>query len=70
MPDHARESHYRFEVFDYSEREFGWFDRGLGFPDDALLGIAYTISEWVITFVGPMFWFCLAYLFLVAQLEH
>ena len=70
MPDHAREPYHRFEVFDYSGREFDWFDRGPDFPDDALLKIAYTISEWVITFVGPMFWVCLAYLFLVAQLGH
>ena len=70
MPDHARESHHRFEVFDYSGRRLDWFDRGPGFPDDARLRIAYTISEWVITFVGPMFWVCLAYLFLVAQLAH
>jgi hypothetical protein len=70
MPDHAQEHHHRFEVFDYSDRGLDWFDRGPGFPDDALLRIAYTISEWVITFVGPMFWVCLAYLFLVAQLAH
>jgi hypothetical protein len=70
MPDHAREPYYRFEVFDYSEWGFDWFDRGPGFPDDALLRIAYTIADWVITFVGPMFWVCLAYLFLVAQLGH
>ena len=70
MPDHAQEPYDRFEVCDYSDRGLDWFDRGPSFPDDALLKIAYAISEWVITFVGPMFWVCLAYLFLVAQLVH
>jgi len=69
MPDHAQEHHHRFEVFDYSERGLDWFDRGPGFPDDALLRIAYTISEWVITFVGQCFG-CAAYLFLVARLAN
>ena len=29
---------------------------------------AYAVSEWAITFVGPIFWICLAYLLLVAEL--
>ena len=68
MSYHAREPDHRFQVFDYSERGLGWFDGQ--FSDDPLLTIAYAISEWIITFVGPMFWVCLAYLFLVAQLGH
>jgi len=68
MSYHAREPHHRFEVFDYSDRGLYWF--GPKFADDALLTIAYTISEWMITFVGPMFWFCLAYLFFLAELGH
>lgn len=53
MPDDARES--------------VWLDRELDFPDDPLLRTAYTVSEWAITHIGPIFWMCLAYLFLVAQ---
>jgi hypothetical protein len=66
----ARESDHHFEVFDYSSRGLDWFDQGPEFGDYALLKIAYTISEWVIIFVGPLFWVCLAYLFLVAELGH
>jgi hypothetical protein len=66
----AREPDHHFEVFDCSGRGLDWFDQGPDFGDDALLKIAYTISEWVIFFVGPLFWVCLAYLFLVAELGH
>ena len=68
MSYHAREPHHRFEVFDYSDRGLYWF--GPKFADDPLLTIAYTISEWMITFVGPMFWVCLAYLFFLVELAH
>jgi hypothetical protein len=70
MSHHVREPDHHFEVFDYSGRALDWFDLDPEFGDDALLKIAYTISECVITFVGPLFWACLAYLFLVAQLGH
>ena len=68
MSYHARGPDGRFEVFDYSDRGLDWF--GPQFASDPLLAIAYAISEWVITFVGPIFWVCLAYLFLVAELGH
>ena len=68
MSYHAQESHHGFEVVDYSDRGFDWV--GPDLADDALLTFAYTISEWIITFVGPMFWVCLAYLFLLAQFGH
>ena len=46
----VRESDHHFEVFDYSGRGLDWFDQGPEFGDDALLKIAYAISEWVIFF--------------------
>ena len=49
-------------------REPIWLDGDLGLSDDPLLKAAYTACEWAITFMGPIFWTCLAYLLLVAEL--
>jgi hypothetical protein len=54
--------------FDYSAREPDWLYRDLGFSSDSPTGIAYAISEWAISLVGPVFWISLIYLFLVAGL--
>ena len=44
-----------------------WLDGDLGFSDAPLLEAAYAISDWTLTLVGPIFWICLVYLFLVAE---
>ena len=49
-------------------REPLWLDGDLDFSDDPLLEAAYAVSEWAITYIGPIFWICLVYLFLVAEL--
>ena len=41
--------------------------RDLEHHDDPLLDAAYVMSEWAITYVGPIFWMCLVHLFLVAE---
>ena len=63
MPYHTQERAHRYEEID-------WLDEHPGFGDDALLKVVYGIAEWIITYVGPMFWICLAYLFFVAQTGH
>jgi hypothetical protein len=42
--------------------------RDLGFQPDSPTGIAYAISEWTISIVGPVFWISIIYLFLIAEL--
>jgi hypothetical protein len=61
---------YRHNVLDYSHQDIDWLDERPEFGDDALLKVAYAIAAWIITYVGPMFWICLAYLFFVAQTGH
>jgi hypothetical protein len=48
---------------------FGWSAREPDFSHDAVLAVAYAISEYAIIFVGPWFWMCLILLFLVAELR-
>jgi len=48
-------------------REPLWFDGGLDLSDDPLLHAAYAVAEWAITYIGPTFWICLGYWFLVAE---
>lgn len=45
---------------DYSDRVLGWPDWAPRCDGDLVLKIAYTISEWAIAVVGPLFWICLA----------
>jgi hypothetical protein len=54
-------------MFRYARRR-DWVDRNLEFSDDPLREFAYALAEWAITFVGPIFWMCLGYLFLAAEL--
>jgi hypothetical protein len=56
------------ELASHLGRSFFWPDRTPEFPNDAVLAIAYAISDSVITFVGPCFWMALILLFLVAEL--
>jgi hypothetical protein len=70
MTQHAREPAYRREFANYADRAFGWLDNDLEFADDPLLAIAYVISEWAIMVFGPLFWICLTYLLLFAELGH
>jgi hypothetical protein len=48
-------------------REPLWLEGDPGLSDDPLLETAYAVSEGIITFIGPIFWICLVYLFLVAE---
>jgi len=56
-----------YESVDYRSLAPDWPSPGLDFRDDRLLATLYEISEWVIFFLGPIFWICLIYLFLVAE---
>jgi hypothetical protein len=47
--------------------EWRGLDRRL--HDDRLLFIAYGLSDAVITLVGPLFWACLVWVFLAAELR-
>ena len=67
MTRHAQPLLYRYDATDRPDQEYDRLYRNLGFPDDSITGIAYAISEWVITWLGPMFWICLVYLLLVAE---
>jgi hypothetical protein len=67
MTRHTQQLLYRFEATGSSDPKSDRLYRNLGFADDPVVRIAYAISEWVITFLGPVFWICLAYLLLVAE---
>ena len=67
MTQHARERRHTCELPSYSDCASDRLERQLEFLDDPLLEIAYVISAWTITFIGPIFWMCLLYLFLVAE---
>jgi hypothetical protein len=67
MTRHAQHLLYRFEAAETSDQEDTELYRDLGFADDSVVEIAYTISEWAITWLGPVFWICLVYLLLVAE---
>jgi di/tricarboxylate transporter len=54
----------------YSDHGPNWLYRDLGFDPDSPTGIAYAISEWIINFVGPVFWISLIYLFLLVELGN
>ena len=57
----------RYEFVDYRSLAPDWPSPDLDFRDDRLLATLYEISEWVIFFLGPIFWICLIYLFFVAE---
>ena len=65
MTQFAREPYQR-PSNNYSYRAADWLAKYPPFSHDPLLELAYAISEWAITFVGPIFWMCLVYLFWVA----
>lgn len=50
-------------------REPIWLEGNLGSSGDPLLEAAYAASRWALTYVGPIFWICLAYLFFVAEFQ-
>jgi len=70
MTRHAQQLVYRYEGTDRPDHEYDELDRNLAFRDDPTLGIAYAISKWAISALGPVFWICLGYLFLVAEFGH
>jgi hypothetical protein len=55
---------------DWPERGPDPLYRDLGFSNASPTGIAYAISEWTISVVGPVFWISLIYLFLISQLGN
>ena len=70
MTRQAHEFPYRRDSTDRTERVFDKAEKDLEISDDPLLAIAYIISELVILFVGPIFWICLVYFFLLAELSN
>jgi hypothetical protein len=70
MSRHAQQLLYRFEAAETSDQEDPGLYRDLGFPDDSVIGIAYAISDWAITWLGPVFWICLVYLLLIAEFRQ
>jgi hypothetical protein len=70
MTRQAHELPYRRESTDYTERAFDRPDRDLEISDDPLLAFLYVFSEWAITVLGPIFWICLMYFFLVGELGN
>jgi hypothetical protein len=67
MTFHAQQPPNRRHPSNYSDRQFDWLNRQPDVSDDAVLAIAYAISEWAIDFVGPLFWICLLAAFLAAE---
>ena len=70
MTQQAHELPYRRDFIDYAERAFDKPARHLEISDDPLLAIAYIFSEWTLFFLGPIFWICLVYFFLFAELRN
>jgi hypothetical protein len=68
MTSYARGRTYQRQFARYSDRIADRFDSDPQSSDDTLLAIACAITECAITVVGPLFWMCLASLFLVAEL--
>jgi len=68
MTSYARGRTYQRQFAGYSDRIPGRRDSDPDSSDDILLAIACAITECAITLVGPLFWMCLASLFLVAEL--
>jgi hypothetical protein len=68
MTTYARGRTYQRQFARYPNRIAERFDNDPNSSDDTLLAIACAITECAITVVGPLFWMCLASLFLVAEL--
>jgi len=51
----------------HSDHNFDLIGQFPEFYDDALLAIAYVITAYLITFIGPLFWACLIWLFFIAE---
>jgi hypothetical protein len=54
----------------YSDRVFGSAAWYADFDNDPLLTVAYAISEWVIAYIGPLFWVYLAAALVTAVLGN
>ena len=59
-----------YEFVDYRNLASDRLSPELDFRDDRLLATLYEISGWVIAILGPVFWICLVYLFLIAELSR
>jgi len=70
MARNLRDPADRYEFVDYRYLASGWPRPELDFRDDRLLATLYEISGWVIAILGPVFWICLVYLFLIAELSR
>ena len=68
MTSYARERTYRRQFARYADRIPDRLDSDPDSSDDIRLAIACAITECAITLVGPLFWMCLASLFLVAEM--
>ena len=67
MASQAQQPAYQHKAGDDSNRSFDWLDLDRRLSDDNLFAVAYALSEAAVTLVGPLFWACLVWLFLVAQ---
>jgi hypothetical protein len=70
MMDQTQGFPSRRVLANHADRKADLLNSSPEFADDALLELAYTISEYAIDFVGPFFWVCLVWLFLVAELGN
>jgi hypothetical protein len=55
-------SRFQPDVDPSRDRDF----RGLDVTDDLLLQLLWSLADWAVAYVGPMFWLCLAAMFLRA----
>jgi hypothetical protein len=70
MPEDIRDPADRYVLVQYRDLVSDWTRPDLDFRDDRLLATLFEISEWVLIFSGPILWFSLIYLFLVAELSR
>jgi hypothetical protein len=68
MTKKAEQSFYRHRLVNDPTQDFDLLSLSLDLSDDPYLATAYIISEIVVTVIGPLFWACLIYLFLLAEL--
>ena len=67
MAEDIRDPADRYVLVQYRDLVSDWTRPDLDFRDDRLLATLFEIFEWVFIFSGPILWFSLIYLFLVAE---
>jgi hypothetical protein len=64
----SRQLILRHEAADPADLESARLYRAPGFAADPTVAACHAIAGWAMAYLGPVFWICLAYLFLVAEL--